>query len=605
MIRKISNQEKGIAMIIAPMVMIVLFLLAMAFFVSTQTEMSKSMTDKIGVISLNVSNAGAERTIWRIQQQLDNDPNWLPQDGESLFGTDYDSLIREKDPTVYKSYGVSLISGGEGSYLYGIKMVHEDDLTTPDFDEWAIYAAGVMRTPSPSGLMSSLKKVEQVRVLVRLGVQQLGFPPDSIHANRLLTPTNSLAYLYPDANGNSTVYSEQSAEDTVDTPLLQHQYTPWARKDGYRGDFDYRTSGPTIPPALQNADNTNDNITTQTNVPSQPTPDANLDYFRTIADYTASGGVIRDRNGIIISGRHITTRTDGNNHRLYNIGVHPTAMVVFKGTNPTQPPNQPNVPVFYDVNGDGQTVFYLEDGSLRTDGSIRITPNTRGIIVTRGRWVNTVDMEVDFNNPPPVMGYTDENNQRNENIGIAIYGGILSLDDSGNSWPYLNKTSVYRPYTDLTLEGKTVDYLEPLIGFNRGDLGTLDLFSEYDILMAPTPLEVSGGGPFRENGMIWRGFIYSKGSIMKYKDFILKGAIMAKEEFRIGNQGRLGRTMLDYLFPPAGSHSGGTYYDDGSDLILGYENINGNRNYFNNVFAGGQGGRGTGRMQILAWERYK
>lgn len=608
-LKKFFNQEKGIALLIVSVVTVILFLSVGALFIYIQSEGNRSMADRAKEVSMLVGNSGAERVIWYIQHKLDSNPNWIPQDGKNLFieekcTVSYDNLYEEREPEIYKNYGICLNSADEGySYLYASKMIHENDPTTPE-EEWAIYTIGVMRSPLLWGKKTSIKKISRIRVLIRIGTGNVQFPLNTIHCGAMTKPNNQILLPYSDNDGNSNIYVRDGVEETIGHILHECFRPNNPHPDGYDGEFNYITTANHVPSELDTARDANSKITITTGAPEQQTPSFNLDYFKNIADYIGKDGVIKDCYGRTVPTPRIKFISGPDDRKVYKISTY----IVLKKSQ-TQQPNYPSsyeLLELFDKNNDDTTILYLEDGAFRMDTNeqIIITPDTEGVIATRGRWINTTRYDDNLGNPK--YGYHDMNNKMNDNIGIDFRGQIKETDRDGKM---LRTICAGTAISALTEERVSWSQVESYIGFDRTDLGKLDFFSEYDILFAPPDMVMQGTEAAADQKTIWRGFIYSNGTIHNYLDLLLKGAIMSRNEFQIGDQGKLGKTVMDNYRAAErilGKRNYYTYTDNGADIIIGYENIQENRSYiekYGKDILPQQGGGHAGRITILSWEQ--
>ncbi|MDI6736795.1 MAG: hypothetical protein QME42_11510 [bacterium] len=554
MIRKIFNQEEGIALTIAVFVMIVLLGIAGAMFISTQNESTNSLANTAKMNSLMVSNSGAERSIWYLQQKCDNTPDWDVQN-QNLFTeekptVDCKNLIKERDPEIYKKYGLCLKPRGndkEGySYLYASELRHEDDLLTPE-DEWAIYTVGVTRTPSNSRLSS--REISVIKVLVKLGIGTSPFPDvdivsgsddirDRWHENtrfRLFNPDKEVKIVIPDGLD----YLAGSKPN----PLWGYE---WRKEpgDGILTEIDNKTQQ-VVFYSNEKIDNKLISIKGVSISNKEINfPEMDLAIYKDMADYTAE--YLTDE-GVL--------KKQGDAYYLLK-----DIVIDNKGVEDLNIPQSLPYPGTYsrlvDRNkNDGLVIIYVPDGSLilqpqaQQNRKLVVGPDSHGMIVTRGKSDNLrKPVENSLDPLVPDTGFqsfelyydpTPYEFTRGTAFPTPMWWEQLLLADIGKdanndiSYIYQGK----REYKNL-MSDPMKD--EPLIG-------TLDILSDYDIILSSPITTQCKASRFR-------GFIYSKGHIHLRTDLIQKGCMMAGKGINWYDQGKLfyvymvGKDGFDWVF---------------------------------------------------------
>lgn len=543
MLKIFFNQEKGIALTIAVFVMIILFLIATALFISTQNESTNSMADTARMNSLMVSNSGAERAIWYVQQKFDNTPNWEPQDRQNLFTeekptVDCNKLVKEKDPEIYKMYGIGLTKPEGYSNLYGSQMRHENDPGTPE-DEWAIYTVGVMRTPS---LKLSSRKISVIKVLVKLGTTTSPFPDIDIMTGsdgvkdtwqentrlRLFNPNRKARIVIPDGldynpgsipggayrgkeNDNMYYNSDNSIVDGMLTKIgaETQQVVFYSKKDI---DTELTSIGGVS--------------TSQEEINF---PDLNLSIYEGKADYTAQqltdkGVLVKQGNAYYLQKDIVIDNAGEENFNIPKNKQHPYdyARLVDK------------------TNSDGLVIIYVPDGSLilrpnnwNPGRELTVGTDSHGMIVTRGKSPNyrfpfedsldplvsdTGFQSFSFSYDPT----PDELTKKGQSMWWEQHDWADIGKDINNNLSYIYDGN--KEYNGLSTEPMKDELL----------IGTLDILSDYDIILSQPGQSDSGWWTSR-----FRGFIYSKGYVHLRSDLTQKGSTMAGKGIRWYDQGNL------------------------------------------------------------------
>jgi len=635
-----KKEEKGIALPVAVVAMFVLFAIAGAYFISTLNECNKVFSEKAGVGAIETANAGAERAIWFVQQQVDSNPQWQPANHEiELLQTNYDyfknlSCVDKRKPDKYiqSCVQVGLTSpgttspsiGGIGAKVYAVKMRQEDDPTTPEV-EWAIYSLGIDRLASPSMLGTSRMDMKVTKIIVRLGTPPLWYDDWVLgdYGENNSTPGQHLHIGGPPLPDGPTVYKSSGWRDNVpvgNAPLTRHEaftekrdppYPPFNPTpewyDGWQKNSNFKVimNTPDADTKLQNAIKqgviTQDDITTGVH---KPFPNIDLNKF----GLPGSGAEIEadyyidlnnpNPNTDIRDLRHnkhgwtIINNSDGSKTLVQNkqIGLF--------GKVKDQSLLRPTADALWDENGDGYTVIYIPN----TDINIRIynlmiMPEiekggerdvTRAIIVSRGKGQNLFD-NADADGRVLLFGGCQygADMERNSNVGIDIRGEIR---------PY-EFAEEYGAFYDFTWEDATQEMSVRRINYATltntsfytmgKKSGALSLLSENDIIISVP------GGDSKDPGdpqSIFRGLVYSKRNVILQEDLLLRGAVIAKESVKFVDQAT--------LWPGLSS------WGDGFDIALCHEDAfnssDGTRGLLPDRIR--PRGGGTGRMQIIAWE---
>lgn len=259
----LKNAEQGIALTVGAFVMVVLFIIATAFFISVQSETNKSLAEKARIHAYPVADAGSERALWYIQKKLE-DANWIPknlaQNGTlKLFNSDYDQFVKprtgaEAKSLVYTQYGVKLGGSSDpGSQLYAAKMVYIRTATPPegDFEEWALYSAGITRSAGVmAGGAKSHREIRAIKTVIRIPTAQPGWPGEVINFDGL-DPNGRQTLIYPNtrqhiAGGKQipVIYSANGQNNDpvttgVNNATYPFNYNPakkFYQSDGYAED---------------------------------------------------------------------------------------------------------------------------------------------------------------------------------------------------------------------------------------------------------------------------------------------------------------------------------------------------------------------------------
>lgn len=613
MMKKFFNGEEGIALTVAAVVTVILFLIASAYFISTQSENTRALADKAGVKAIDVANAGAERALWDVQRRLDQTPTWQPEENEMpLFGNyDYFENLSEdkKDPDKYAKECIQVSStvvgetsdsiGGVGSKVYAVKLMrgHEEVALGNNF--WSIYSLGIDRS---SSILGSKMEMRVTRVLIQLGAN-VGFPDTPFGTPGQVNTTRGQRVHIggPSLSGLPVVqvggWDDNEPLAKPNNPYFQPKIAPSTLRgwgDGWyrRNEFIMEQSQTCLPEIPIN----------KIGIPGSG-KDIIADYY---IDLDNSGyenderDLRHENNGWELINNDDNSQTlippykgeyKGDLRRIGLFGREVDQNLL--GTDGR---------ALYDVNGDGYTVIYIPPGNIniRIYGLL-IMPEVRGevcraIIASQGAASNLFD-GVDAQgylrlSTPPFYGSpgadllmaADE--QRNSCTGIDIRGIIKSYGfDSQNSF-------VDFIWDDVNSEMR-------LGNINYGEVrddgrykldrtsGSLSLLADYDIIINATEAHQFGGSIDPQSR--FRGLIYSKRDIILKEDLLLRGAMMAGGNIDLVDQSGL-------WYPQ-------WVYGDGYDLAICHENAfnssDGTRSLLPGVLAPAGG---AGIMRILSWE---
>ncbi|MEW6096805.1 MAG: hypothetical protein AB1567_09820 [bacterium] len=516
--RNFLKQEKGIALTVAAVVMVILFLIATAFFISVQSESSKTLADKAGVKAIDAANVGAERAIWCVQQKLDNDPNWQPAGTEStLFNTNYDYFEKlnsdKRNPENYVKECIQIGStvpgttyasiGGLGSQVYAVKLKRGPEEVALGDNYWSICSLGIDRTPGIfGGKWPSKMELRVAKVIIKLGLgieftSNLGMYSGGSQLNQSRINerlhisggrVDPVLYMEGGWNDNGNYNNGGIAGDYEGCTLSTDQHGN-GKGDGWdpNSQFKFQTlEGNSVPENAQSS-----GVIESTTYGKMNIPDLKLENLQSIADYYITSearvdGDLRDlrnldwklvdENGNILPDNTAPKDYSGQlslippYNRIISIWNEYKSELL---TNEFKQWAPRGYDIYQDKTGDGYTIFYIPEGNTNIRIGYGRTPIcimyggegnlTRAIIASEGKGRNFYDEDAVKNNEGyvfvrgPNYNYMGSDRNLNENVGIDIRGGI---------WPFANNGEWIgrNTFSDFIWNSQTNDI----------DVGTID-----------------------------------------------------------------------------------------------------------------------------------
>jgi len=626
MIKNFLKQERGITLPVGIVVMVILFSIASALFISTQNQATKALSDKAGVTAIAAANVGAERAIWYIQQKLDNDPNWHPNGNEEvLLDTNYDYFKtltpKNRRPDEYAQECIQVGStvpgktsgsiGGVGCQVYAVKLKRGPEEIALGDNIWGIYSLGIDRTPGIfAGIGPSKMELRVEKVIVQLGTEQQGLPDTPINTpGDIETTQGQRIHIGGPPIPGLPVVNVRSWNDSapLDDPIFRggiftaHNPQPPASPEGW-GDGWYRQNdfrmaqSQTAPPDIP---------LEKVGLPGSGA-DIIADYYIDLnnPNYQNDPRDLRYRdNGWELINNRDGSRSlipphgtyTGDFKKIYLFGRHVDPQLL-----------SPERKALYDVNGDGYTVIYIPEGNTNIRiYDLTIMPEVEGdvcraIIVSRGRGSNLYD-------GADTRGYV--------HLPATGWGGrqgerLIAADQQRNSNTAIDIRGIIKPY-NFTSASTFLDFIwdnvnqEMRIGeISYGEVrddgiyrldrssGSLSLLADNDIILS-TPDANDGGDPNDPQSII-RGLIYSKRNIIFEEDFLLRGAIIAGGNINFVDQSGLWISQRGY--------------GDGFDIAICHENAfassDGERNLLPDELRPGGGGT-LGSVRVISWENIR
>lgn len=581
MMKKFFNGEEGIALTVAAVITVILFLIASAYFISTQSENTRALADKAGVKAIDVANAGAERAIWNVQQELDNNPDWQPAGNEMrLFGNyDYFENLSEQDKKNPDKYAKECIQvgstvpgetsgsiGGVGSKVYAVKMRREDDPTT-DQVEWAIYSLGIDRS---SDILGGKMEMRVTRVIVQLGAT-VEFPDDlGMYGGGPQTSQSVVNQRFHISGGriNPVLYMEGGWNDNGDIILdgypgrsLGKVESGKKKGDGWDPNSRFRFQ------TLQgNPEPGNSSVRESISYGTRDIPNLRLENLKDIADYyiTNTCEVAGDMRDLRNLGWQLSDEKGNIVDMSYPgpkslVPPYDRQILIWKNYDPNlvprewQPGQYDNYTDITGKNGqpDGYTIFYIPPGDINIRFGYGKTPIcvmsgegnlTRAIIASEGKGRNFYDESAascpELGGQVFVRGreydFMASDKNLNENVGVDIRGVIAMLANNGKE---IGKKSfmdfIWNPDTnDIDVGGidKGIVTDRPNNKIIGSQTGCLSILSKYDVSLTTTGCGLHDSSSFYDPQSIMRGLIYSEeGKIRLQTDLLLRGSIMAKK----------------------------------------------------------------------------